>query len=115
MILDTSSEVTNYVTGKITGTMEEFYQFLLDNKIIQLSTAFIIGTQANRLGSDFVDNIISPIINRVVGGQQDTLNNLRLEIFGIRFEIGNFLASFMKFIIFMFVLFYIFKIIGYKK
>lgn len=106
-------------TGSISAVSEtvaynvvDFYNFLNDNKIIQLGTAFIISSQINQLASKFIDNIVSPIIKRVLDGETESLKETKVEIFGIKFEIGDFIMTMMKFMINMIILYYLFKILG---
>ena len=60
-ISDTSK---NVIIPTVSKTVTNFYDFLIAYDIIGIGIAFIIGTQINKLGSDFIDNIISPIILR---------------------------------------------------
>lgn len=100
------------VSETVSYTALDFYNFLNDNKIIQIGTAFIISNQINQLASKFIDNIVSPIIKRVFDGKADSLKETKIDIFGIQFEIGDFIMTILKFMINMIVLYYIFKILG---
>jgi large-conductance mechanosensitive channel len=108
-------QIKDTMTNSVSNTMKEFIDFLIDNRIIQSGTSFIIALQVNKLGSDFVDNIISPIINRIIDGPNQKLKEQKLEIAGIKFELGNFFSSLLKFIIFMFVFHQIYKVLGFRK
>lgn len=99
------------VTDTINNTVSDFYTFLIDKNIIQLGTAFIISAQINQLASKFIENIISPVIKRVVGGEEESLKGTTFTILGIKFEIGDFIAQLLKFLIMMIILYYMFKII----
>jgi large-conductance mechanosensitive channel len=97
------------------STFGDFTNFLLEKKVIDLGLAFIISTNINRIASDFVENIISPIINRFVSTDKNKLKDATINIFGIKFEIGNFFNSLLKFVIMMFVIYYIYKIFKKKE
>lgn len=100
----------------VTYTAADFYDFLVSYNIIELGIAFIIGTQINILGSDFIDNIISPIIMRFIDTDETKpLKDLTVNIYGANIQIGNFILSFLKFILFILIIYLIFKSIGYKK
>jgi large-conductance mechanosensitive channel len=110
------SNITPYtISFKLPSTITDFLDFLLENRIIQIGTAFVIASQVNKLGSDFVDNIISPIVSAVFGSSDKTLKEKNITIIGIKFEIGNFFASLLKFFIFMFVFYYVFLLLGIRQ
>lgn len=92
---------------------KDFLDFMISSNILQIGFGFIIATNANKLASDFVENIISPIINFLLGGNNEKiLKDYIINIFGINFQIGNFILSLIKFIIIFFLLYYTFKLLG---
>lgn len=101
--------------NNIKNTLSDFSEFILDYGVLQIGIAFVIGVQLNRLTTDFVDNIIAPIIDRFTKNDEVNLRRKKLEVFGIEFELGNFIVSLINFFLLMIILFYIFKIIGGKK
>jgi large-conductance mechanosensitive channel len=101
-----------FTKNLLSNVIYEFYDFLSSRNILELGLAFIISTNINRLSNDFIDNIVSPVIKRLTGSEEDKLKDVKLDIFGINFEIGNFIMSVLKFIIMMMILYYLFKIIG---
>lgn len=102
---------TSSVKNTIEYTTNDFISFLLSNRVLQIGMAFAISTQVNKLVSDFIDNIISPIIKRFVDKERETtLKQKKVTIFGIEFEIGNFIMSILKFFIIMIVFYAIFKL-----
>lgn len=109
------STIIKNTVENIKDSASNFTEFIVSYNIIQLGMAFIISTQINRLASDFIDNIISPIIERFVSNDDVDLRRKKLNIFGIEFEIGNFVTSILKFVLLLIILYYIFKITGAKK
>lgn len=96
--------------------LQDFLDFLVKNNIIQLGAAFIIGTQINGLANAFIEHIVSPIVVAVSSDEQaKKLSQTYVEIFGVRFEIGQFIMVLFKFLIMMAVLYYMFKIIGFDN
>ena len=111
--VNTVGSTVTVVGSTVTQQAKEFYEFLVKNNIIQIGTAFIIGTQINNLATAFVDNIVSPVV--VAISSKDSTKNLSqtyVEILGVRFQIGQFIMTLLKFMIMMLVLYYMFKIIG---
>ena len=92
-------------------TIKDFSTFLSQNKILELGIAFIVSTQINQLASKFIDNIVSPVIHKIINQEENSLKDVKMEIFGIKFEIGDFIVSFLKFLTLMIILFYVVKVI----
>jgi large-conductance mechanosensitive channel len=86
--------------------------FLVGKNVLELGLAFIVSSNINRVASDFIDNIVSPVINKISSSEEEKLKDAKISIFGIKFEIGNFLMSLLKFIITMIVIYYVFKLTG---
>ncbi|MBY8989554.1 MAG: MscL family protein [Candidatus Lokiarchaeota archaeon] len=82
----------------------EFLQFIKRYKILGLASAFILGLAVNALILSLAEDIITPIIGLFVK-DFDTIQDLKLGVFGI----GNFIAAFINFIIIAFVIFVIVK------
>lgn len=103
------------IEDKIQYTGQDFWQFLNENNVISIGIAFIIAMQVNALGTSFVDSIISPIINAILGDGEDSLAEQEFVIFGIEFKFGLFIASLIKFALFMFIIYIIFSVSGIRK
>jgi large conductance mechanosensitive channel len=82
----------------------EFLQFIKKYKILGLASAFILGLAVNALILSLAQDIITPIIGIFVPGF-DTIQDIKLGVFGI----GNFIAAFINFIIIAFIIFIIVK------
>jgi len=112
---NTTGNIATSAKDKIQSDINDFGSFLMSNNIPQIAIAFMISTQISRVSNDFIDNIISPIINKIIGQEATTLQEKYIEIFGIKFQVGNFFASILKFILFLIILYYILKLIGIDK
>jgi len=82
----------------------EFLQFIKKYKILGLASAFILGLAVNALILSLAEDIITPIIGIFVPGF-DTIQDIKLGVFGI----GNFIAAFINFIIIALIIFIIVK------
>jgi len=95
----------------LTYTTYDFLKFITSKNVIQFGIALVIGTQLTALITVFTNTMISPIINRVVQAtkkdKSKTLKDYNVSIFGINFEVGQFLQSFISFLIIMLVVFYL--------
>jgi large-conductance mechanosensitive channel len=92
-----------------------FITFLETSNVLQLGIAFVLSMNVNKLSNDFIDNIIAPIINRLFDiTKTTTLSERVLEVGGIRFKLGNFFTSILKFVITLYFLYIIYSIAGIK-
>ncbi|WP_269446013.1 MscL family protein [Methanocella paludicola] len=94
--------------------MQDFKEFLNEYKVMGLAVAFIMGVAATALIQALVNDIIMPIIGRLIpGGAWQTAT---LDIAGMLFKWGDFLSQVINFVIIAFVVFLIAKfIMGEKK
>lgn len=91
----------------------DFTKFIISTNIIQIGFGFIIASNSNKIATDFVETFISPIINFILGGSNESnLKDYIITIFGINFQIGSFIVSLLKFIIMIFLLYYTFRFLG---
>jgi large-conductance mechanosensitive channel len=88
---------------------EGFLAFLLDRNILSVGIGLIIATQLSKISNSFIESIVSPIINKVIGSNTDTLKEYRIEIFGIKFEIGNLLINIINLIFIIFLIYFIWR------
>lgn len=109
--LNTSlSRVSYLLINNITG----FIQFLLvDNNIIKVCIALITATQINSLTGIIVDNIITPIVYRIISLVTQTkednkaLQDKTFTYLGIKFKIGALLIGLIKFAIILIIIYQI--------
>lgn len=89
----------------------KFQQFLEKNKAFATASAIVIATQLSVLATSFVENIILPIFNRDLNedGIPDINNfeNIELDIFGIKIKMGKFAVSIIRFILIIYIVFFV--------
>jgi len=96
----------------IKNEMINIIKFLLiDNHIINIAIGFIIATQTNNIASLIIDNLIAPIIYKIImfytDKPIDKLKYYEYEYLGIKFEVGNLIINLSKFIIILIIIYYI--------
>ena len=90
-----------------------FFEFLKKFNIIPLAFSIVISLNLNQLSHNFIENIISPIINKLFNDSDIKLKDRVLIILGIKFEIGNFLVNLIQFIFTLIILYILFLIYIY--
>ena len=89
--------------------IQNFIKFLEENHIIATVIATVISTYITNLSHSLSNDILLPIINRDGDndGEEDInkYQNYILEIFKIKFRIGNFIIEFIKFITMTFLIY----------
>jgi len=104
--MDIATQVTGQVYTIGINTFSGFLHFLMQNNVLQLSLAFIIGNYVDTLSTAFLDDIISPILNKLFPGN-DNFENYTLTLFGIPFKIGPFILIILKALLVSFIIFII--------
>ncbi len=93
--------------------INDFYIFIKDNHIIATAIATIFSKIISDLSYSFIDNILLPIINIDIDndGKSDIndFKNKIFEVYGISFKIGPFAIELIKFLVIVFILFYLSK------
>ncbi|HZD42444.1 MAG TPA: MscL family protein [Methanomicrobiales archaeon] len=93
------------------GLMQDFYEFLMEYKVVALAIAFIMGVAANQLIKSLVDNIIMPLINPILASAGTQWQTATLAVGPFVFGWGPFLSDVIYFIIIAFVIFLIAKVV----
>ncbi len=87
-----------------------FVEFIRERGVVGLAIGFVMGTAVQKVVTAFVNDMVNPIINIVLGGAK------RFETFAIGpFEIGDFASTLLNFIILVLVVYYAFKITGLDR
>lgn len=94
--------------------LEGFYSFLAKNNIVQTGIAFLFSLQASIIINSMMKDIVSPILARVLGTNQEKMEDFKLIIFGITFQIGDFILQFINFILILFIIYQLLKLIPRK-
>ncbi|WP_424475067.1 large conductance mechanosensitive channel protein MscL [Oceanobacillus kimchii] len=76
---------------------KEFKEFAFKGNIIDLAVAVVIGGAFGAIVTSFVENIITPLMGIVVGGIDFT--SLKVTVGEVELLYGNFIQSFVDFII----------------
>ena len=91
--------------------IDNFLKFLEDNHIFATVIATVISTYITALSRSLSDDILLPIIYRDGDGDGEEdikkYQNYVIEIFKIKFRVGNFLIELFKFIIMTFLIYLI--------
>ena len=120
-VLQMSENAINYVGNRtkavtyslfdfIKTNLEGFLGFLLDRNILSVGIGLIVATQVNKITTMFVESVISPILNRIMGTNTDKFKDYRVEVFGIKFELGNLIIQFINMILTLFIIYLIWRI-----
>ncbi len=109
-IIDTYGEkiYSNFFTN--------FINFLKGTNIIQVGVAFIVATNVNNIINIFINSILNPIINRIFGSEgndknQKELKDKTITILGIKFGIGAFISGLIQFLIILYIVYMISKMV----
>jgi large conductance mechanosensitive channel len=92
----------------VTDTYQDFINFLVKRNVLDVGIAFIVSSQITKLSNNFIDNIITPVLNGMFGNKNTTFDEIILHIGDANIEIGKFISSILKFILMMFILFFFF-------
>jgi large conductance mechanosensitive channel len=80
--------------------LKGFKEFLSRGNIVDLSVAVVIGTAFTALVTQFTDNIIKPLVNRVGVNQQSNYGILRISIGGGQaIDLNNVVSAAINFVI----------------
>lgn len=94
--------------------MKDFSNFVREQGIIGLAVGFILGGAVSGLVSSLVEDIINPLIG-IVLGEAESLTSFSLSIFGSEVMIGNFISTFIDFIVVATVVYVGVKKLGLDK
>ncbi len=90
--------------------MTGFLDFIRERGVVGLAIGFVMGSAVQKVVTAFVDDLVNPIINTVLGGAK------RFETFAVGpFQIGDFASTLLDFLVLAFVVYYVFKIVGLDK
>jgi len=101
-------KTVNRVKSEIINILKYLF---IDKGIITVALSFIIATQTNNIATMIIDNLISPIIYKIIelytNEPVDKLENYTYEYLGIKFKLGNLIISISKFLIIIIIIYYI--------
>ena len=106
------SNLVHYNTG---FNFIRFIKFIEYHNIASVAIAAVLSERIGHLTNEFVDNIILPVMNIDLNndGVKDFkfIEDMTIKIGPVKFIIGKFLISFIKFVIVMYILFVISKML----
>ncbi|WP_249870667.1 large conductance mechanosensitive channel protein MscL [Oceanobacillus saliphilus] len=82
---------------------KEFKEFAFKGNVIDLAVAVVIGAAFGAIVTSFVENIITPVVGALAGGIDFT--GLKIEVGDAVVLYGNFIQSFVDFLIVAFAIF----------
>lgn len=106
------------------GMMKEFREFAVKGNVVDLAVAVIIGAAFGRIVDSVVQDLIMPLVGKVVGGLDFSnyylpLNNQGTQLAlaeakkaGAVFAYGNFLTILLNFVILAFIIFLMVRLLN---
>lgn len=85
-------------------------KFFGDQNILKLSIAFIISLQINNLATNFVNDLLSPLVVAILGKKVSSMDDLYIEINGAKFNYGHFIKTLFQVMLLMIILYYVIAI-----
>ncbi len=106
---------------------KEFKEFALKGNLVDLAVAFVMGAAFSKLSGSFIEDLVMPLVGKVVGGAD--FSNLFIGLSdsvtatslveakkqGAVFAYGNFITVAFNFVIVAFVMFLVIKSINKAK
>src|SRR5438046_10027924 len=103
--------------------MEEFKSFAIKGNVMDLAVAVIIGAAFGKIVDSLVQDIIMPIVGKIVGGldfsnyylplhgQAATLTLVEAKKAGAVLAYGNFITILLNFLILAFIIFHMLRLV----
>lgn len=88
------------------GFFKEFREFISRGSVMDMAVGIIIGGAFTAIVNSLVDDIISPLLGLIGGGNFDTLS---VQIGGVTLFYGKFITAIINFLLIALVLFLIIK------
>ncbi|MFC6322752.1 large conductance mechanosensitive channel protein MscL [Companilactobacillus baiquanensis] len=89
---------------------KEFQEFISRGSVVDLAVGVIVGAAFNSLVSALTTYILNPLIGLFIG--QIDLTDMKFQVLGATFLIGDFINAIINFLIIMFVIFMIVKLMN---
>ena len=104
------------------GMVSEFKEFAMRGNVIDLAVGVVLGAAFGRIVSSLVDDLIMPVLGKMVGGVDFStlavvLEPARLgadgkEVAAVLLRYGNFMQSILDFVLVAFAIFLFVKVIN---
>ncbi|AKP67081.1 large conductance mechanosensitive channel protein MscL [Companilactobacillus ginsenosidimutans] len=89
---------------------KEFQEFISRGSVVDLAVGVIIGAAFNTLVSALTTYLLNPLIGLLIG--RIDLTDMKFTVFGANFLIGDFINALINFLIIMFVVFTIVRLMN---
>jgi large-conductance mechanosensitive channel len=118
-LIDNTDKTINNGLHKISYyIMQDLINFtkfiLVDNNIIKLAIALLTATQVTNISSIIVDNLISPIVYKIISyftnETSQEMSKATYTYMGIEFQLGLFIVNMIKFIIVLILIYNIYSL-----
>jgi large-conductance mechanosensitive channel len=110
-INDNISDIYDNTNHVLSYEINQFYKFIIDNKIFQIGIAFVVSNQVTDVFGRLMKDIVSPILAKLIGSEEEKLEHVTIKIYGMKFGIGNFILGLLHFAIVLLILFYLVRLL----
>ena len=90
--------------------LKEFQEFISRGTVVDLAVGVIVGAAFNSLVSAITTYLLNPLIGLIIG--QIDLSDMKFQVLGATFLIGDLINAIINFLIIMFVVFLIVKMMN---
>lgn len=94
--------------------MKGFFEFIRSQGIVGLAVGFIMGGSITKFITSFVTDIVNPLVGILISRAGDLKSNY-IPIGSAKIMWGNFVSSFIDFIIIALIVYFGVKILGVDK
>ncbi len=94
--------------------MKGFIDFIRKQGIVGLAIGFILGGAVSKVVASIVTDLINPLVGLILGSAEG-LQKMKIKIGSTELLIGNFIATFIDFIVIAFVVYYGVKLLKLDK
>jgi large-conductance mechanosensitive channel len=108
---DNVNDIYSTTNNVFAYEVSQFYKFIIDNRIFQLGIAFIISNQVTDVFGRLMKDIVSPVLAKLIGSEEEKLEHVTITVFGMKLAIGNFALGLIHFGIILIILFYIVRLL----
>ncbi|KRN97912.1 large conductance mechanosensitive channel protein MscL [Companilactobacillus kimchiensis] len=89
---------------------KEFQEFISRGTVVDLAVGVIVGSAFNNLVSAITTYLLNPLIGLIIG--QIDLSDMKFQVLGATFLIGDMVNAIINFLIIMFVIFMIVRMMN---
>ncbi len=93
------------------GIFEGFFEFLKQYSVIGLAIGLVIGSTSQELVQAIADGLINPLIGLFLINGTGTLTDIKPELFGQEFLVGQVLLATIRFLITLLIIYVIVKLL----